>query len=156
MTRHPYRGHEQGDDNPIRGSPSSRDRSSTLLSTLLSHTYDNHSTRYLAGTRCAIDIADYIEMDLGNHSKAIHAVDVGSGKMFTILLQSLSNLVDHLTYIHRQYLKAGHTLKVVVMDAQFVTETVSKYLDANQIELQQPSSYDHGQTGNGEPIHSWK
>ena len=90
-------------------------------------------------------------MDLGKHSKAINAVDVGSGKVFTILIQSLSNLVDHIGYIHRQYRKAGHTLEVVVMDAQFVTEAVSKYLDANQIELQQPSPYDHCQNGNPFP-----
>ena len=61
-------------------------------------------------------------------------------------------LVDHIRYLHRQYLKVGHTLRIVVVDAQFVTEAISKYLDANQIVLQQPSPYDHGQNGNGESI----
>ena len=89
---------------------------------------------------------------LESYSKAIHAVDVGSGKAFTILINSLSNLVDHIKYIHQQYWKAGHTLQQVVMDAQFVTEAVSKCLDANQIELQQPLPYDHGQNGDGESI----
>ena len=64
----------------------------------------------------------------------------------------MSNLVDHVRYIHRQYWRAVHTLKVVVMDAQFVTVAVTKYLGDNLIELQQPSPYDHGQNGNGESI----
>ena len=78
------------------------------------------STSYPPGTRYAIDVADYTELDLGHHSKAIHAVEVGL---------SLFNLVDHVRYIHRQYWRAGHTLKVVFIDAQFATVAVIKYLD---------------------------
>ena len=35
-------------------------------------------TMYSPGSRCAIDVVDYMEMDIGNHSKALHTVDVGS------------------------------------------------------------------------------
>ena len=69
---------------------------------------------------------------------------------FTILLTSMTNLVDHIRYIHSQYRNVGHTLKVLVMDAQFTTDAVTNFLEDNLIEIQQPSPYDHGQNGNGE------
>ena len=96
-------------------------------------------TTYPPGTRCAIDIADYTELELGYHSKALHAVDVGPGKPSTVLFNSVSNLVDHIRFIRRQYMKAEHTLQTVVIDAQFVTEDITRYLETNRIEVQQPS-----------------
>ena len=64
----------------------------------------------------------------------------------------MSDLADHVKFLHRQYMKTDHTLKIVVMDAQFVTVEATWYLEANQIEMQQPSPYDYGQNGNGETI----
>ena len=38
------------------------------------------------------------------------------------------------------------------MHAQFTTDAVTKYLENNVIEIQQPSQYDYGQNGNGESV----
>lgn len=82
------------------------------------------TTTYLPGARCTIDIANYTDLELGCHSKALHAVNVGSGTPFIVLLHTLTNLIDLIKYIHRHYMKVGHKLDTVVINTQFVTEEV--------------------------------
>ena len=64
----------------------------------------------------------------------------------------MSNLLEYVRYIHRQYIIPGHTLKTIVTSAQFTTERIVKYMEENQIRLEQPPPHDHGQNGNGESI----
>ena len=98
------------------------------------------SNLYLPGTRCTVDITDYTEINIGGHSKAVHAVDVGSERPSSFLILSTS-IHDFVQYIHRLYLQAGHKLDTMVMNAHFMTAKNVKYFELQQIQREQPGAH---------------
>ena len=115
------------------------------------------STTYLPGDCAVGDIKHMGVKDIDGYEYLALLVDVGSDKIFEYKLKKLENLGDIVVLLSSTYISAGHTMKLIRFDVQFLTKQITDYLltaspKFEKVDQQHPAPYEHGQSGVAESI----
>ena len=110
------------------------------------------SRDYDAGECASLDIKHWEQSDFSDHKFSLHALDLGSEHSETYLLTGMTNLIDFVKLIVESWYSAGHIMKEMRIDAQFVTAEIKAFLKKQKIEITQPAPHEHGQNGSVEVL----